>query len=269
MTNFDMNRYDVKSILESNTLPIGGGAAKRLKEAQALESSRKREEMLALSSTFQYGSSSTGSNRVPVGYPLMQHFDPHHQPTLLSLQNHHDISHYTTATPTPTPTAHDPSSFHQNYLQTQLQMHQHQSGTGSFSNINIAHAQQVAAVGGAGQTSGNNNSQFYNSYNFQNHPAFLQGLMENMGSASSSVVDHSSTNTGGNNSSGSTYGGSSATAGYNLGMPSNSTTTGNAAEELAHVKVDYDLPPAAAGYGGWSGGSGQGSNAGVFTMWNE
>lgn len=32
VTNFDMSRYDVKSILESSTLPIGG-AAKRLKEA--------------------------------------------------------------------------------------------------------------------------------------------------------------------------------------------------------------------------------------------
>ncbi|KAJ3671480.1 hypothetical protein LUZ60_007559 [Juncus effusus] len=31
VTNFDMNRYDVKSILESSTLPIGG-AAKRLKD---------------------------------------------------------------------------------------------------------------------------------------------------------------------------------------------------------------------------------------------
>lgn len=33
MTNFDMNRYDVKSILESSTLPIGG-AAKRLKDME-------------------------------------------------------------------------------------------------------------------------------------------------------------------------------------------------------------------------------------------
>ncbi|KAK6915777.1 AP2/ERF domain, partial [Dillenia turbinata] len=33
VTNFDMSRYDVKSILESSTLPIGG-AAKRLKDAE-------------------------------------------------------------------------------------------------------------------------------------------------------------------------------------------------------------------------------------------
>ncbi|KAK9229661.1 hypothetical protein WN944_022625 [Citrus x changshan-huyou] len=43
----------------SNTLPIGGGAAKRLKEAQALETSRRREEMIALGSSFQYESSSS------------------------------------------------------------------------------------------------------------------------------------------------------------------------------------------------------------------
>ncbi|KAL3523291.1 hypothetical protein ACH5RR_016125 [Cinchona calisaya] len=36
VTNFEINRYDVKSILESSTLPIGG-AAKRLKEAEQAE----------------------------------------------------------------------------------------------------------------------------------------------------------------------------------------------------------------------------------------
>jgi AP2-like factor, ANT lineage len=34
VTNFDMSRYDVKSILESSALPIGS-AAKRLKETEA------------------------------------------------------------------------------------------------------------------------------------------------------------------------------------------------------------------------------------------
>ncbi|GFP95788.1 ap2-like ethylene-responsive transcription factor plt2 [Phtheirospermum japonicum] len=36
VTNFEINRYDVKSILESTTLPIGG-AAKRLKDAENAE----------------------------------------------------------------------------------------------------------------------------------------------------------------------------------------------------------------------------------------
>lgn len=36
VTNFDMSRYDVKSILESTTLPIGG-AAKRLKDMEQVE----------------------------------------------------------------------------------------------------------------------------------------------------------------------------------------------------------------------------------------
>ncbi|KAI9157169.1 hypothetical protein LWI28_017860 [Acer negundo] len=36
VTNFDMNRYDVNSILESSTLPIGG-AAKRLKDVEQAE----------------------------------------------------------------------------------------------------------------------------------------------------------------------------------------------------------------------------------------
>ncbi|XP_022756268.1 AP2-like ethylene-responsive transcription factor PLT2 [Durio zibethinus] len=224
VTNFDMSRYDVKAILESNTLPIGGGAAKRLKEAQALESSRKREEMIALGSSFQYGSSS--SSRLQA-YPLLQ--VPFEQPQpLLTLQNHDINSQHTQ----------DSSSFHQNYIQTQLQLHQ-QSGS-----YNLHQSSQ--------------NSQFYNSY-IQNNPALLHGLM-NMGCSSPSVVDNNGSFTG-------SYSG--GYLGNGIGMASNSTA-GNAVgstEELALVKVDYDMP--SEGYGGWSGESVQGSNPGVFTMWND
>ncbi|PSR86843.1 AP2-like ethylene-responsive transcription factor [Actinidia chinensis var. chinensis] len=221
VTNFDMNRYDVKAILESNTLPIGGGAAKRLKEAQAIECSRKREEMIALggSGSFHYGSPSSGTLQ---GYPNFLHHqsasDPQfHQPQpLLTLQNS-EISYY----------PNDPQ-FHQNYLQTQLQLHQQ---SGSY----MHHS--------------NPSSQFYNSY-LQNNPVLLHGLM-NMGSSSSSVVE----NSGG-------YGG------Y-LGNSTVTTAGGSGHEELAMVKVDYDnMTP--GGYGSWSGDSSvQGSNAGVFSMWNE
>ncbi|XVF47420.1 hypothetical protein PTKIN_Ptkin03bG0107700 [Pterospermum kingtungense] len=224
VTNFDMSRYDVKAILESNTLPIGGGAAKRLKEAQALESSRKREEMIALGSSFQYGSSS--STRLQ-GYPLMQ--APFEQPQpLLTLQNHDISSHY----------SQDTATFHQNYIQTQLQLHQ-QSGS-----YNLHQSGQ--------------NSQFYNSY-IQNNPALLHGLM-NMGCSSPSVVDN-------NGSSSGSYSG--GYLGNGIGMASNSTTgnTVGSTEELALVKVDYDMP--SGGYGGWSGDSVQGSNPGVFSMWND
>ena len=159
VTNFDMSRYDVKAILESNTLPIGGGAAKRLKEAQALESSRKREEMIALGSSLQYGSSS--SSRLQA-YPLTQAPFQQSQP-LLSLQNY-DTSQYTQ----------DTSSFHQNYIQTQLQLHQ-QSGS-----YNLHQSSQ--------------NPQFYNSY-IQNNPSLLHGLM-NMGCSSPSVVDNNGSSSG-------------------------------------------------------------------------
>ncbi|XWS73517.1 hypothetical protein CRYUN_Cryun02cG0136100 [Craigia yunnanensis] len=224
VTNFDMNRYDVKAILESNTLPIGGGAAKRLKEAQALESSRKREEMISLGSSFQYGSPS--SSRLQT-YPLMQ--APFEQPQpLLTLQNHDINSQYTQ----------DTSSFHQNYIQTQLQLHQ-QSGS-----YNLHQSSQ--------------NSQFYNSY-IQNNPSLLHGLM-NMGCSSPTVVDNNGSSSGG-------YSG--GYLGNGIVMASNSTA-GNAVgstEEPTLVKVDYDMP--SGGYGGWSGDSVQGSNPGVFTMWND
>lgn len=113
-----MNRYDVKSILESNTLPIGGGAAKRLKEAHALETSRKREEMIgALGSSFQYGSSSTRLQQSPVTYPLLPQQPQFDQPPLLTLQNQDLNSQYLTPDPT--------SQFYQqSYIQTQLQLHQ-------------------------------------------------------------------------------------------------------------------------------------------------
>ncbi|GFP94135.1 ap2-like ethylene-responsive transcription factor plt1 [Phtheirospermum japonicum] len=91
VTNFEINRYDVKAILESSTLPIGSGAAKRLKEAQAIESSRKCEEMISLGSTFQYGSGPA----LLQSYPLMQH--QHHIPfdaqTFLSLQNQDHLNY--------------------------------------------------------------------------------------------------------------------------------------------------------------------------------
>ncbi|XP_061360471.1 AP2-like ethylene-responsive transcription factor PLT2 [Gastrolobium bilobum] len=236
VTNFDMNRYDVKAILESNTLPIGGGAAKRLKEAQALESSRKREEMLALGNSFQYGSSS--SSRLQ-GYPLMQMHHQFDQPQpLLTLQNQ-DISQY----------SQDPtSSFHQSYIQTQLQLQQ-QSGS-------YIHHQSAPQ---------NINGQFYNSY-LQNHPALLQGLM-NIGSSSSS--SSSSSTVMENNSGGFMFMGNN----NGLGMASNSSSSNavGSAEELALVKVDYDMP--SGGYGGWSAAEDtmQASNAGVglFTMWND
>ncbi|KAL4292459.1 hypothetical protein HN51_042783 [Arachis hypogaea] len=243
VTNFDMSRYDVKAILESNTLPIGGGAAKRLKEAQALESSRKtnRDDIIALGSTFPYGSSSSNTTATrflqqATAYPLMpqHHFDHHHhhQP-LLTLQNHDISQHYNT----------DPasSSFHHtnSYLQTQLQLHHQQHQTTSSS---------------SSSSYNNNNAQFYSSY--------LQGFMDhNNGNGGGGYHHHHHHNT--NNMIGIGMGSN------NNSSSSNATAVGSA-EELALVKVDYDMP--SAGYGGWSPAADtmHGSNGGgVFTMWNE
>lgn len=215
-----MTRYDVKSILESNTLPIGGGAAKRLKEAQAIESSRKRDEMIALGSAFQYGN----PGPTPLqAYPLMQQYE---QPQttvvpLLTLQQNPEISHFS-----------QDAQFHQSYIQSQLQLNQ----------------QQQQSVG---------NHQFYNSY-LQNNPGFLHGFM-GMGGSSSSVMDNGNNN---GSSSGGSYSG-----GY-LGNSMSGNGGGSSAEELGMVKVDYDMP--AGSYGGWSGdSSAQGSNPGLFSMWND
>ncbi|XP_022867513.1 AP2-like ethylene-responsive transcription factor PLT2 [Olea europaea var. sylvestris] len=219
VTNFEMNRYDVKSILESNSLPIGGGAAKRLKEAQAIESSRKREEMITLGSNIQYGSSSSGP--LQANYPLIQQPFENAQP-LLTLQNQ-DLSLY------------NQESQYQSYIQTQLQLHQQ-----SNSSFNM-----------------HQNNPFYSHY-FQNNPVLLHGLM-NVGS-SSFVIDNN-----GRSSTGSYSGGY-----IGNGIEMNSISAGGgSAEELALVKVDYDMPSATT-YTGWSGDSaGQDSNPSVFTMWND
>ncbi|KAL0690490.1 hypothetical protein Bca4012_090168 [Brassica carinata] len=236
VTNFEINRYDVKAILESSTLPIGGGAAKRLKEAQALESSRKREaEMIALGSSFQYGggSSSGGSgsssSRLQLQpYPLsiQQPLEP-----FLSLQNN-DISHYNT-------NAHDASSFnHHSYIQTQLHLHQQ---TNNYLQ----------------QQSSQNSQQLYNAY-LQSNPALLHGLV------STSIVDN---NNGGSNGS---YNAAAFLGNHGIGIGSSSTV--GSTEEFQTVKTDYDMPPSdsTGEYGGWTGEPVQGSNpGGVFTMWNE
>ncbi|KAK4487895.1 hypothetical protein RD792_003633 [Penstemon davidsonii] len=79
VTNFEINRYDVKSIMESSTLPIGG-AAKRLKDAEnaelALEIHRANEASLNLHLT-ENGYGGTNNNQ---GWPTIAFQHQTHQP---------------------------------------------------------------------------------------------------------------------------------------------------------------------------------------------
>ncbi|KAL5708126.1 hypothetical protein ACHQM5_018954 [Ranunculus cassubicifolius] len=90
VTNFDMNRYNVKSILESN-LPFGN--SKRFKETHAIELARKREDMQVLVAANFYDGSSSSSFQ---GYPSMTHVDPQAQAAqpLLTLQNNSSNPYY-------------------------------------------------------------------------------------------------------------------------------------------------------------------------------
>ncbi|KAL0706922.1 hypothetical protein Bca4012_073348 [Brassica carinata] len=230
VTNFEMNRYDVKAILESSTLPIGGGAAKRLKEPQALESSRKREaEMIALGSSFQYGSGSSSSRLQLQPYPLsiQQPLEP-----FLSLQNN-DISHYNT-------NAHDASSFnHNSYIQTQLHLHQQ---TNNYLQ----------------QQSGQNSQQLYNAY-LQSNPDLLHGVV------STSIVDNN--NNGGSSGS---YNTAAFLGHHGIGVGTSSTVGSTGEFPAVKTDYDMASSDGNGGYGGWTGESVQGSNpGGVFTMWNE
>ncbi|KAL9679451.1 hypothetical protein QQ045_017313 [Rhodiola kirilowii] len=238
VTNFEMNRYDVKSILESSTLPIGGGAAKRLKEAQAIETSRKREEMLALgcsSSTFQYNPSVVAGRLTPAAaasYPL---FEPCN---LLSLQNPDMLSS--------NPYAQDTGSSYSNYIQTQLQ-------------LQLQLQQQGVQGGGGGY------SQLYNSY-LHSNPGLIHGMI-NMGGGGGS------TSGGGGGGLSLDHNNNSINGSYNMENVSSSSNGG-----LGLVKVDYDMVSGQGGGdgyggGGWSNdaaaGTSNGNNGNVFTMWND
>ncbi|GAB4835185.1 hypothetical protein Ancab_000094 [Ancistrocladus abbreviatus] len=227
-----MSRYNVRAILEGNTLPIGGGAAKRLKEAQAIESSRKRDELIALNSGLHhpYGSSSSSSSRLQA-YPLLQYEQQQPQP-LLSLQNHDiSLSHFA-----------PDSQFQQNYIQTQLQLHQLSSSNA-------------------------NNAQLYG-HLFQNNPASVHGLTCVISSSSSVMkTDGGSYNGGGYLGNCGVGMGLNSTASNPAG--SSSLAVDNH-QELAVVKVDYDqMPSGSGGYGGWSADSVQGPNPGLFSMRND
>lgn len=81
-----MSRYDVKSIMESSTLPIGG-AAKRFKEAEQLESGMNRQRMGSNNITPQL------TNRIGSSYGSNNHGWPtvaFHQGQPLTLQYPYD-----------------------------------------------------------------------------------------------------------------------------------------------------------------------------------
>lgn len=86
MTNFEINRYDVKSILESTTLPIGG-AAKRLKEAEnALQMHQPNEAAANYSNNYDHH------------WPSVANFQQSSQPLISTYpfwckQEHHNYDH--------------------------------------------------------------------------------------------------------------------------------------------------------------------------------
>ncbi|KAL9248390.1 hypothetical protein vseg_021715 [Gypsophila vaccaria] len=230
VTNFDMSRYDVKAILESSTLPIGGGAAKRLKEAQAIEASRKREEMIALTNTaFQYGSGSTstryGTHISP--YPLLPYNHIDH-PSLSLESNHH---------------GHNTNNNNNN--------------DDNNNNITLAHYSQEAQFLQLYQQSTYSNPSMYNNTYIQSNPGLLHGFM-GMGPNPTSVIDTSDNNLmwGPTSTSTNDVGPSNVMVKVDYDMPSESSGGGGGGD-------------GGGGYGGWSAESVQGPNNGMFAMWNE
>nr|WKN12606.1 BBM protein [Plukenetia volubilis] len=81
VTNFDMNRYDVNSILESSTLPIGG-AAKRLKDVEQAEMTldTQRRDTDNINSLLTDGISGYGTAHHAWPAPAFQNAHHHHEP---------------------------------------------------------------------------------------------------------------------------------------------------------------------------------------------
>ncbi|XP_043692456.1 LOW QUALITY PROTEIN: AP2-like ethylene-responsive transcription factor PLT1 [Telopea speciosissima] len=171
VTNFDINRYDVKTILESRSLPIRGGAAKRIKESQVLEASRKRDEMNALTSSFYSGSGSS-SNFQAAGYALLPSFEQQPQP-LLSLQPQqnsqfqHNYINAQNQLSQPTPplihSSHQESDhFNQNYFlhgmmnmgQSSISIMDNNNGSSNSNNYNGGYLENAGMMGSVNSVAG-------------------------------------------------------------------------------------------------------------------
>ncbi|KAK9159455.1 hypothetical protein Syun_005796 [Stephania yunnanensis] len=178
VTNFDMSRYDVNSILESSTLPIGG-AAKRLKDVEQLEqtsmdgSSSRRSDDQDHTITSQLmmsdgiiSSSSYGSHHH--GWPTISFQQSHHQP--LSMQypygqlrgwcKQEQLDHQSTTTTTATTT-----SFQDLHHQLQL------GSTHNFfhPNNNVIQQQQHMSLDSSMEHSSGSNTVMYNNSSSNNN----------------------------------------------------------------------------------------------------
>ncbi|KAK9138926.1 hypothetical protein Sjap_009520 [Stephania japonica] len=183
VTNFDMSRYDVNSILESSTLPIGG-AAKRLKDVEQLDqtsmdgsSSRSRSDDHDHTITSQLigdGIISSAYGGSHQGWPTIsfQQSAHHHQP--LSMQYPYgqlrgwckqEQDHHSTTTTT---------SFHQD-LHHQLQL----GSTHNFfhHNNNVIHQQPQQHIGldSSMEHSSGSNTVMYNSSGNNNGSCYQNG----------------------------------------------------------------------------------------------
>ncbi|MCD7460207.1 hypothetical protein HAX54_043067 [Datura stramonium] len=94
VTNFEINRYDVKSILESSTLPIGG-AAKRLKDVEQAEIAaldhyhRTSQENLGTTASHHHLMSNYGASQCWPNITSALHYQQA-QPALNAMHNYNN-----------------------------------------------------------------------------------------------------------------------------------------------------------------------------------
>ncbi|KAL8130653.1 hypothetical protein V2J09_019808 [Rumex salicifolius] len=85
VTNFEINRYDVKAILESSALPIGG-AGKRMKDVEELTGSDRNRSAVEKNIGAHFPGYHTG------GWPAIAFQQQQQQPQALSMQQYHQYS---------------------------------------------------------------------------------------------------------------------------------------------------------------------------------
>ncbi|XP_059665632.1 AP2-like ethylene-responsive transcription factor BBM2 [Cornus florida] len=179
VTNFEINRYDVKSILESSTLPIGG-AAKRLKDAEQAEMTADAMTRHVEDNTSSHLSNGISNYSAPHGFPSIAfqqaqpygvHYAPYGQQqrvwckqeqdtnTTHSFQDHYQLQLGNTH-----------NFFHHNLMSLDSSSMEHSSGSNS-----------VFYGSGCGSGDGNGNFQ---GVEYANHGSFVMPI--------SAVVAHES-----------------------------------------------------------------------------
>ncbi|KAF3776369.1 AP2-like ethylene-responsive transcription factor [Nymphaea thermarum] len=152
VTNFELSRYDINSILQSTTLPIGG-ASKRLKESQVVDIRARTEEPQTYSHQ--------------INSPLLDNMAPNYGDFSPQYHHHHQGWSFLEF--------HHPQPLNQVYPSSSLLQHSKMPSPSSSSSNNLHHG---ALFGHA--AAGNSSIRMSEFDNYQERPQFHEGCQNFM-----------------------------------------------------------------------------------------